>query len=195
LCERELAVTEELRVFRGFNGRLVAKIPGRTEPGPLKITYDQFGRYLGLWFSGVLGTSVASFRKQFGTQSGRSGSASAFANAGVPCELWGQHGDWHSKKAQVVYMKSNVDSLLSVSRATMRLPNGSKPAGRIKVVPAGVHRRPPVTASVPLEVEDPLDEDEDVWFAEESAGARPLVANEDLPPDVVGVPPGAFLWS
>ena len=76
--------SEELHVFRGFNGRLVAKNPGRTEPGPLKITYDQFSRYLGLWFSGVLGTSVASFRKQFGTQSGRSGNASAVANAGVP---------------------------------------------------------------------------------------------------------------
>jgi hypothetical protein len=82
-----------MHVFRGFNGRLEAKSPGRTEPRPLKITYDQFSRYLGLWFSGVLGTSVASFRKQSGTQSGQSGNASAVANAGVPCELWGQHGD------------------------------------------------------------------------------------------------------
>jgi hypothetical protein len=40
--------SEELHVFRGFNGRLVAKIPGRTELGPLKITYDHLGRYLGL---------------------------------------------------------------------------------------------------------------------------------------------------
>ena len=92
-------------------------------------------------------------------------------------------------------MKSNVDSLLSVSRAAMRLPNGSEPAGRIKVVPAGSRQRPPVTGPVPPEAEDPLDEDEDVRTIEESAGARPLVAGEDLPPDVVGVPPGAFLWS
>ena len=187
--------SEELHVFRGFNGRLVAKSPGRTEPRPLKITYDQFGRYLGLWFSGVLGTSVASFRKQFGTQSGRSGSASAVANAGVPCELWGQHGDWQSKKAHMAYMKSDVDSLLSVSRAAMRLPEGAEPAGRSKIVPAGALQSPPVTASDPPRAEDPLDEDEDVRIAEETAGARPLVAGEDLPPDVVGVPSGAFRWS
>ena len=81
--------SEELHVFRDFNGRLVAKYPGRTEAGPLKITNDHFGRYLGLWFSAVLGTWVASFRRQFGTQSGRSGSASAVAKAGVPWELWG----------------------------------------------------------------------------------------------------------
>ena len=64
----------------------------------------------------------------------------------------------------------------------MRLPNGSEPAGRSKVVPAGAHQCPPVTASVPLGAEDPLDEDEDVRTAEESVGARPLVAGEDLPP-------------
>ena len=123
---------------------------------------------------------MASFRKQFGPPSGRSDSASTVAEAGVPCELWGQHGDWHSKKAHVVYMKSNVDSLLSVSRAAMRLPNASEPAGRSKVVPAGAHQCPPVTASVPVGAEDPLDKDEEVRAAEESAGARPLVI--DLPP-------------
>ncbi len=98
--EMELAadIHEELHVFRGLNGRLVAQSPGRTEPGPLKITYDQFLRYLSLWFSGVLGTSVANFRKQFATQSGRSGSVSVVANAGVTCELWGQHEDWRSKR-------------------------------------------------------------------------------------------------
>ena len=95
----------------------------------------------------------------------------------------------------MVYMNSNVDSLLSVSRAAMRPPNASKPAGRIKVVPAGARQRPPVTISVPPGAEDPLDEDEDVRTIEESAGARPLMAGEDLPPEVVGVPPGAFLWS
>jgi hypothetical protein len=32
--------SEELHVFRGFNDRMVAKNPGRTEPRPLKISYD-----------------------------------------------------------------------------------------------------------------------------------------------------------
>ncbi len=88
--------SEGLPVFRGFNGRLVAKSPRDTVPGPKKITYDQFLRFMSLWFSGVMGVSVASFRKQFATLSGRSGGASAASNAGIPAELWGQHGDWGS---------------------------------------------------------------------------------------------------
>ncbi len=87
---------EELHVFRGFNGHLVALIPGRTAPGPDKISYDQMLLFMGLWFSGVLRTSMAMFKKQWTTQSGRSGSASEAANAIIPAELWGQHGDWHS---------------------------------------------------------------------------------------------------
>ncbi len=95
----------------------------------------------------------------------------------------------------MVYIKSDVDSLLYVSRAAMRLPKGAEPAGRCKIVLAGALQSPPLTASIPPRAEDPLDEDEDVRIAEESAGARPLVSGEDLPLDVVGVPPGAFLWS
>ncbi len=55
---------EDLHVFRGFNRRLVAKNPGRTVPGPDKISYDQMLQFMGLWFSGVIGTSVALFKKQ-----------------------------------------------------------------------------------------------------------------------------------
>ncbi len=80
---------EDLHVFRGFNGCLVAKNPGRTAPGPDKISYDKILQFMGLWFSGVLGTSVALFKKQWATQSGRRGSVSAVANAGIPAELWG----------------------------------------------------------------------------------------------------------
>ena len=161
----------------------------------MKTTYDQFLRYLGLWFGGVLGTPGAAFRKKFASKSGRSGSASAVANIGVPCELWGQHGDWHLKKAHMVYIKSDVDSLLCVPRAAMSLPMGSKPAGRGKRAPAGARRSPPVTALVPPVADDPLDEDEDVRTEDESAGAPPRMAGEDLPTDVVGVPLGAFQWS
>jgi hypothetical protein len=55
--------------------------------------------------SGVMGTSVELFRKQLGTQSGRNGSSSAAAYAGVPAELLSQHGDWHSWEAQKRYME------------------------------------------------------------------------------------------
>ena len=81
--------SKDLYVFWEVNMRLVAKNPGRTSPGPERITYDDLFRFMSLWFSGVLGTSVALFRKQFATQSGRSGSASAVANAIVSAELWG----------------------------------------------------------------------------------------------------------
>ena len=174
---------EDLHVFRGFNGRLVAKNPGKTAPGPDKISYDQMLRFMGLWFSGVLGIPLAQFKKQFATQSGRSGSASAAANAGVSAELWGQHGDWHSLAAQKVYMKSDTSSLLSVSKAAMRLPGAPTSAGRMVGEPVGV---PPDADS---QVE------EDVRTECESAGAPPIVADEGLPPEVTGVPSRAFQWS
>ena len=54
---RELSIftggSQDLFIFRGFNGRMVSKRPGSTAPGAEKITYDQFFRYLGQWFSGV----------------------------------------------------------------------------------------------------------------------------------------------
>ncbi len=106
-----------------------------------------------------MGVSVAVFRKQFATQSGRSGGASAALNAGVSDELIGPHGVWKSKEAQRRYMKSGTPRLLSVSRATMDLPTTPAP---------------------------------DVRIEDESAGVPPVMAEDDLPPDVIGVPPGAF---
>jgi hypothetical protein len=129
--------SEGLHVFRGFNGRLVAKSPRSTSPGPKKITYDQFLRFMSLWFRGVMGVSLAVFRKQFTSQSGRSGGASAASNAGVPAELWGQHGDWKSWEAQKRYMKTDTPRLMSVSRAAMGPPETPAPDVRIKFESAG----------------------------------------------------------
>ncbi len=36
--------SEDLSIFRGFNGRLVARSPRMNAPGPKKITYDQYLR-------------------------------------------------------------------------------------------------------------------------------------------------------
>ncbi len=80
---------EDLHVFRGFNGRLVAKNPGRMAPGPDKISYDQMRS--GLWDCGS--AECLEPRWHCSKSSGRSESASAAANAGIPAELWGQHGD------------------------------------------------------------------------------------------------------
>ena len=110
----------ELYIFRGFEGRLVAKSPGSTTPGKCKISYDQLRLYLSLWFGKTLGLTPKEFCKEFGTQSGRSGGASAAANAGVPYELWGQHGAWGSR-AQLAYMQRDTASLMSVSKASMDL--------------------------------------------------------------------------
>ncbi len=79
-----------------------------------------------------MGVPVADFRKHFFIQSGRSAGASAAAKSDVPKELWGQHGEWKSWGAQKRYMKSDVTHLLSVSRATMRLPKDPAPDVRIE---------------------------------------------------------------
>ncbi len=64
---RELQIytggSEDLYILRGFNGRLVAKSPRTTAPGPKKITYDKILRFMSLWFSGVMSVSVATFWK------------------------------------------------------------------------------------------------------------------------------------
>jgi hypothetical protein len=167
--------SEDSFVFRGFIGRLVSKTPGRTAPGPEKIKYDQFLHYMCLWFSGVMGLSVAAFRKHFATQSGRSGGASAASNAGVPAELWAQQGDWKSWDAQKRYMKTNPTRLLSVSRAAMgllRYPAPEEGIGGSGSIPPGAVEGIGGSGSVP-----------------------PGAVEEILLPDVVGVPEGAFVWT
>ena len=90
-----------------------------------------------------MGVTVAAFRKQFATQSGRSGGASAASNAGVPVELWGQHGDWKSWEAQKRYMKADTSRLMSVSQAAMGSSRTPASDVRIEVESADA---PPETA-------------------------------------------------
>jgi len=45
-------------IFRGFSGRLIAKNPQNTIPYEVAIKYQQYIRYLLLWFDGVLGLSI-----------------------------------------------------------------------------------------------------------------------------------------
>jgi hypothetical protein len=109
--------------FRGFNGRLVAKNPGKTTPMVREIMYVRHMRYLSFWLGGILGLTPEEFKGQYGSQSGRIGSASAASNAGIIGELWGQHGDWASFKSQKRYMKRDVKSTLSVSVVAIHLPS------------------------------------------------------------------------
>jgi hypothetical protein len=108
-------------IFRSFNGRLVAKNPGKTTPMVMAIKYAQYMRYLSLWFGGILGLTPEEF-KVHGSQSGRIDSASATSNAGIPVELCVQHGEMASFKSKKRYMKRDVESLLSVSKAVMSTP-------------------------------------------------------------------------
>ena len=53
--------SEDAFVFRGFNGRLVKKIPESTSPGKDCIAYAQYSNSLALWFGGVMGISTREF--------------------------------------------------------------------------------------------------------------------------------------
>ena len=121
LKESNVDASPESPIFCGFDGRLVAKNPQKTVPYDVPIKYDQYVRYLSLWFGEVLGISTQEFKSQYGSQSGRSGRASAASNAGIPHELWGQHGDLASFQSPKRYMKKDVKAILSVSLATMEL--------------------------------------------------------------------------
>ena len=71
----------------------------------------------------ILGLTPEEFKGQYGSQSGRVGSASAASSEGIRVKLRGQHGDWASFKSQKRYMKRDVKYLLSISVATMKLPS------------------------------------------------------------------------
>ena len=123
-------------------------------------------RYLSQWFGGILGLSPKEFRAQYGSQSCRSGGASAAANAGVSQELWGQHGDWASWESQRRYMQPNESAILSVSRAVMQQPEAPR---------------------TPTGVEDVREAGTDAFEVAEG--------DEDVVPEVEGVPGGFFRWS
>eukprot|EP00873_Tetraselmis_striata_P037156 jgi/Tetstr1/457420/TSEL_004206.t1 len=83
-------------------------------------------RYLARWLSPLLTPAIteAAFLTRFGTQSSRSGGASAAANADIPFATWGQHGGWKSTSAQLRYyryMGPDEEHVLFVSRAILTL--------------------------------------------------------------------------
>ena len=148
----------------------MAKSPGKTQPYVEHIKYDQFLRYLSLWFSEVLGISSKDFCKQFGTQSGRSGGASAASNAGVGVEIWGHHGAWASWESQKCYMERDRASVLSVTIAILGYGNAN-------VICAP---EPDPRIDIRLESGDIVEITE---------------GYDDVVTEVEGVPGGAFRWS
>ena len=87
------------------------------------IKYDQYVRYLFLWFGEVLGISTQELKSQYCPQSGRNYRASAASNASISLELWGQHGDCASFKSRKRYMETDIKSLLSIFGGAMELPS------------------------------------------------------------------------
>ncbi len=63
LCELQklVGINLESLIYRGFNGPLVAKSPRKTIPLDTPVNYEQFLRYLSLWFSGVIGSFSTEF--------------------------------------------------------------------------------------------------------------------------------------
>ncbi len=60
----------------------------------------------------LLGISTREFKALCGSQSCRSGCASAASNADIPLELWGHHGDWATYKSQKRYMKNDIKAII-----------------------------------------------------------------------------------
>jgi hypothetical protein len=129
------------------------------------VVLTQYMCYLSLWFGGILGLSPEEFKGQYGPQSGHIGSTSAASNVGIPVELWGQHGDWDSFKNQKRYMKRDVESLISVSKAAMRIPT---------------------TLNQPLELAFDIRDDE--------ITSTTFDVLDDSIPIVEGVPTNTFRW-
>ena len=102
-------------VFPGFAAALSQRC---LTPG-VPISYRRYRTCLSVDLGPFLELSPAAFLKRFGTQSTRSGGASAAANAGIPFEVWGQHGGWRSRTAQLVYMACDVPTTLSTTLAIM----------------------------------------------------------------------------
>eukprot|EP00873_Tetraselmis_striata_P014409 jgi/Tetstr1/434673/TSEL_023764.t1 len=116
--------TPTLPVFPGFSGTVLRhKGELGMVPSSSPIEYPTFRRYLARWLGPLLTPAMTetAFLSRFGTQSSRSGGASAAANADIPFATWGQHGGWKSTSAQLRYMGLDEEHVLSVSRAILSL--------------------------------------------------------------------------
>eukprot|EP00873_Tetraselmis_striata_P038334 jgi/Tetstr1/458598/TSEL_045001.t1 len=117
--------TPTLLVFPGFSGTILRhKGELGIVPSSSPIEYPAFRRYLVRWLGPLLTLAMpeAAFLARYGTQSSRSGGASAAANADIPLfATWGQHSGWKSTSTQLRYKGLDEIHILSVLRAVMTL--------------------------------------------------------------------------
>jgi hypothetical protein len=76
-------------------------LAGDTSPNGLNINFEQYTCFLSQWFGTLLGISAKQIPSAYGPHSGRSGGASAAANANVPIEKWDQHMRSSSRSSQL----------------------------------------------------------------------------------------------
>ena len=107
-------------VFRRVDGRVVQWHPERareTYHRSEAMPYDQCSRYVLRFLAQHAKRSEADFRKEFGTQSLRSGGATAVAAAGVDSRMFQRHGGWRSTGCMNLYIKDSLEARLAVTRA------------------------------------------------------------------------------
>lgn len=101
-----LELDDDLPLFRAL-----APPKSSTKVRPQGISYSRARELVKDGFQGITDVSKISLHSL------RSGGASAAANAGIPDRLFKRHGRWSSETAKDIYVKDNMDSLLSVSRS------------------------------------------------------------------------------
>ena len=62
-----------------------------------------------------MGMSIPDFTKKFGMKSFRSRGDSAVGAANIPFEVWGSHGGWQTREAQLRYLEIDLAQALNVS--------------------------------------------------------------------------------
>ena len=79
------------------------------------ISDSQMRLWMAKWLAPHMGMSIPDFTKKFGMKSFRSGGASAAGAANIPFEVWGSHGGWQTREAQLRYLEIDLAQALSVS--------------------------------------------------------------------------------
>jgi hypothetical protein len=103
-------------VFPTFNGRLMGRGEDRVVLSDSACLSDrQMRLWLAKWLAPHMGLTEKEFQQKFGMKSFRSGGASAAGAANIPFEIWGSHGGWQTREAQLRYMEIDLAQALSVS--------------------------------------------------------------------------------
>jgi hypothetical protein len=116
----KLGGASHLPLFRGFDGRKSLSDPSVTMYDAA-MSYDQCRRLTLSAIAKVMKSDVATVQKTFGTQSMRSGGATAVATK-VDARVFQRHGSWKTASARDGYVRDSTETKLSVTRAIYPQP-------------------------------------------------------------------------